>query len=89
MNSYLIHYPIDSYRGFIDPILSVTLDNDQLQCLMTQQFIVLRKRLKIYMHHERNITIIQIHVHFDQACSEMISKTYKGKIVVSLSLIHI
>ena len=36
MNSYLIQYLIDSYRGFIDSILSVTLNNDQLQCLMTK-----------------------------------------------------
>ena len=34
MNSYLMQYPIDPYRDFIDPTLSVTLDDDQLQYLM-------------------------------------------------------
>ena len=62
MNSYLIQYSIDSYRGFIDSILCVTLDNDQLQCLMTKnplfsengwKFVYIKKII-IFIKNSRN-----------------------------------
>ena len=66
MNSYLIQYLIDSHRGFIDSILSVTLNNDQLQCLMTKKFTVLRKRLKIYTYKNNNFHKKNSHNNFSK-----------------------